>query len=130
MTQNLRPSTNLVIPEHLMLPKKDLKSRFMHVYNKGFAGSPVMFMTKLWASSFFPSMVSDPSFGVGRKRSKIADNLQKLVAYSYLRVKIEREIADPHVLVSAPMFSFNIDLTTLSIGRSSTCGVFPLPWHQ
>ena len=94
-----------------MLPKKDLKSKFMHVYNHGFAGSPVVFITKLWASVLFPSIAQDSMFGVGKKKARICDAIQTIVPASYLRIKTVHDARDPHILCSVPVFSFNVNNT-------------------
>jgi hypothetical protein len=101
----LRPSTNLIVPQHLALPRPKLKTGFFYVYGSHFPGSPVLYMTRLWASMFFPSITFDPKFGQGRNRAKIGDALRKLTRPSYLKVKIDRNFKDPHILVSVPVFS-------------------------
>lgn len=102
----LRPSTNLIVPQHLMLPKAELRSNFMYVYSTVFPGSPVVFLTKLWASLFFPSLTNDPQFGKGRFKAKIGDAIRDVTPESYLRVKIVRD--DPHIVASIPVFSFKV----------------------
>jgi hypothetical protein len=101
----LRPSTNLIVPQHLALPRAQLKTGFFHVYGAHYAGSPVMYMTKLWASLFFPSLTLNPKFGQSRNRAKIGDALRRLTRPSYLKVKIERQFKDPHIIASVPVFS-------------------------
>lgn len=64
----LRSTTNLVVPKNLQLSRKDLKAKFLYVYNKGYVGSEPVFMTKLWACSVFPTIANDPTFGKNKKR--------------------------------------------------------------
>lgn len=104
---NLRPTTNLVVPEHLALDKKALKSRFMFLYNKGFAGSSVVYLTRLWANVLFPSVAQDPAFGVGKKKAKLADIPASAVPSSYLRVRVNRQ--EQFVECSVPVYSFPIN---------------------
>jgi hypothetical protein len=105
----LRPSTNLIVPAHLQLDRAQLKTGFMHVYGSHFTGSPVLFMTRLWTSFFFPSLASNKAFGQGRNKAKIGDALRKLTRPSYLKVKIERTFKDPHIVASIPVFSCATD---------------------
>jgi hypothetical protein len=106
---NLRPSTNLIVPQHLTLPKKELKAKFMYVFNRGFSGSPVLFLTRLWASTFFPSLTNDQRFGVGKSKVRIGDALQLVTPASFLRVKVVHAGQDSHVIASVPVFSFNVN---------------------
>lgn len=101
---NLRPVSNLHIPEHLQLPKRELKQRFLYCYNKGFVGSASAFMTKLWAAATFPSVTNDPKFGKV-KAKQAAEQLGKLVPSGYLRVKKVLG-GDPHFVASVPLFTF------------------------
>lgn len=101
----LRPTTNLVVPQHLMLPKKALKEKFLYVYTGAYVGTPTAFMTKLWASVLFPSVTSDPNFGKVRPR-QAADQLAKATASGYLRVKKVMDQANPHYVVSVPLFTY------------------------
>ena len=104
----LRPSTNLIIPQHLALPKPRLKTGFFYVYGSHFTGSPVLYMTRLWASMFFPSLTFHPKFGQSRNKGKIGDALRKLTKPSYLKVKIQRSFNDPHIVASIPVFSCSV----------------------
>lgn len=101
----LRPSTNLIVPQHLTLPRAQLKTGFFYVYGAHYPGSPVLYMTRLWASLFFPSLTLNSKFGQSRNRAKIGDALRKLTRPSYLKVKIERQFKDPHIVASIPVFS-------------------------
>lgn len=80
----------------------------MYVYSRGFAGSPSIFLTKLWASMFFPSICYDPKFGVGKSKVRIGDALQHVTPASFLRVKVIHDEQDSHVVASIPVFSFNV----------------------
>lgn len=101
----LRPTTNLVIPQHLMLPKKALKEKFLYVYTKAYTGSPTSFMTKLWASVIFPSITNDPKFGKVAPR-KVADQLAKVTPAGYLQVRKVMDAHNPHFVASIPLYSF------------------------
>jgi len=102
----LRPTTNLVVPESLQLDKYKLKSGFFYIYRKLYAGSEMTFMTKLWACPFLPSIGNDKRFGSVRKGVKDAQQtLKKQMASGYLSVtKIMG--ADPYFQVSLPLFAF------------------------
>src|SRR5271168_3161763 len=103
----LRPTTNLVVPESLQLDKDKLKSGFFYVYRKLYAGPEVLFMTKLWACPLLPSIGNDKRFGSSRKGIKDA---QKLMMHEtpagYLSIK-KIMGADPYFQVSVPLFAFN-----------------------
>jgi len=101
----LRPTTNLIVPQHLMLPKKALKEKFLYVYTGAYTGSPTAFMTKLWASTFFPSITKNPSFGKTKPRA-VSEALGKRVPAGYLRVKKVMDPKNPHFVVSVPLYSF------------------------
>jgi hypothetical protein len=110
----LRPSTNLLVPPHLTLPKKDLKSNFLYVYGHAYSGSAVTFMTKLWASMFFPSLTNDPKFGAGRRnKARIGELFLRQTPASLLRVQIVHE-PKPHIVASFPVFSFFVDAISAS----------------
>lgn len=116
----LRPTTNLIVPEHLQLDKGLLKSGFLYVYNHGYTGLAPIFMTKLWASTIFPSLVNDPSFGTNRKGVKqaftyLTGNLPK----GYLSIRKVMD-AKPYFVVSVPVFKFN---------SSSSVEVAKFLWH-
>lgn len=102
---NLRPTTNLVVPPHLSLPKKALKEKFLYVYTGAYTGTPTSFMTKLWASVLFPSLANDPKFGRIKPRNA-ADALAKAVPAGYLRVKKVMDPKNPHFIVNVPLMSF------------------------
>lgn len=63
----LRASTNLVANPDLTMPRSELKSGFLYVYGKGYAGLQPVFMTKLWASTLFPKLAANPAFGKDRR---------------------------------------------------------------
>lgn len=100
---NLRPTTNLVVPEHLALDRKALKSRFMFLYTKRYTGSPVVFMTRLWANTLFPSVARDSEFGKGKRRAHLAEIPERAVSPNYLRVKVQRELG--YVECAVPVYS-------------------------
>lgn len=102
---NLRPTTNLVVPEHLALDRKALKSRFMFLYTKRYTGSPVVFMTRLWANTLFPSVARDSEFGKGKRRAHLAEIPERAVSPNYLRVKVQRELG--YVECAVPVYSFS-----------------------
>lgn len=102
---DLRPTTNLVVPSHLILPKKELNSKFMFVYRGAYPGSKMNFMTSLWASSLFPSVVSDPKFRMKTNR-KGATQIQKVTPSGYLSVKKIIKGADSYFVASVPLFAF------------------------
>lgn len=101
----LRPTTNLIVPPHLMMPKKALKEKFLYVYTGAYSGAPTAFMTKLWAAPFFPSVTNDAKFGKIKPRLA-ADALGKRMPSGYLRVKKIMDSKDPHFIASVPLFTF------------------------
>jgi hypothetical protein len=103
----LRPTSNLVVPESLQLDKKGLQSGFFYVYRKLYSGPEVLFMTKLWACPLLPSIGNDKRFGVARKGIKDAQKLMmKQTPAGYLSIK-KIMGADPYFQVSVPLFAFN-----------------------
>lgn len=101
----LRPTTNLIIPPGLTLPRKELKQNFMYVYTGAYTGTGSSFMTRLWASSFFPSITNSPKFGKLRPRA-VADGLAKELPENFLRLKKVDTPNDPHFVVSVPLYQF------------------------
>jgi SNF2-related domain len=101
----LRPTTNLVVPQHLMLPKEDLKKRFMYVYSGAYKGSETAFMTGLWAAPLFPAVFNDPRYGKTKMR-QAADKLKERTPSGFLKVKKIIDPANPHFLVSVPLITF------------------------
>lgn len=87
-----------------MLPKRELKQKFLFVYSKGYVGAPSAFMTRLWASTFFPSIAKDPKFGTmkGRNASKA---LLDVTPFGYLRIKKVMDAKNPHFIINVPLFS-------------------------
>ena len=102
----LRPTSNLVIPEDLMLPRRELKQKFLFVYSKGYVGAPSAFMTKLWASVFFPSIAHNPKFGATRGKAA-AKALADVTPAGYLRIKKVTDSGNPHFIASVPLFLGN-----------------------
>jgi len=101
----LRPTTNLVIPQHLMLPKEDLKKGFMYIYSAAYKGSETAFMTGLWAAPLFPSVYKDPRFGKIKMRAA-AEQLYKRTPAGYLKVRKVLDSNNPHFAVSVPLMVF------------------------
>jgi SNF2 family DNA or RNA helicase len=110
---NLRPTTNLIIPEDLMLPKRELKSRFLFVYNHGYVGAPSAFMTKMWASVFFPSIAHDPKFGTAMRGRVVAKQMAKTLPYGYLRIKKVDQGHDQYFIASVPLYSGRSDTVNM-----------------
>ena len=80
--------TNLVIPEDLVLPKDKLKKGFMFLYNKGYTGSPIEAVTRLWAAVFAPTVTAKASFGKDRTQlRKYSIRFQDSGAAGYLSLK-------------------------------------------
>ncbi|QBQ74468.1 helicase [Burkholderia phage BcepSauron] len=102
----LRPTTNLVVPEHLALDRKALKSRFMCMYTKRYTGSPTVFVTKLWANTLFPSVARDPEFGKGKRKMHLVEIPGRAVNANYLRVKVQRELG--YVECAVPVYAFPV----------------------
>src|SRR5882672_4855289 len=104
----LRPTTNLVVPSHLQLPKKELKQGFMYVYNKGYKGSEATFINSLWLSSFFPEIANNPTFGQNKKGIRLwAEHASKNLKAGYLRLQKVNDQQDPHFIASVPIAEFN-----------------------
>ena len=101
----LRPTTNLIVPQELMLGRQEQKQKFLYVYTGAYKGSPTTFMTKLWASVLFPSVINDPKFGSARPRFT-ADELSKVMPAGYLKVQKIKDPKEPYFLASVPLFSF------------------------
>lgn len=105
MVQALRPVSNLIIPEHLMLSRIEKKQRFFYIYNHGYSGSPLLLMTKIWATALFPSIAEDPKFG------KFPIRKAQNVINKYLdphRLIIKKNLgSNPHFLTSIPVFAFS-----------------------
>jgi len=103
----LRPTTNLVVPESLQLDKKALQSGFFYIYRKLYAGPEVVFMTKLWTCSLLPSIGNDARLGSVRKGIKEAQKtMMKQTPAGYLSIKKVMG-ANPYFTVSVPLFAFN-----------------------
>lgn len=108
MAQELRAQTNLVVPKHLMLPKAELRKGFMFVYGGHYVGLEPVFMQRLWLSSVFPEIASDPTFGKDRagvrKYSQFAEKYQKA---GLIRLKKVNDDANPHFVVAVPLAEFD-----------------------
>ena len=100
MTAAVRPLSNLVIPEHLMMPGKLQSARFMYVYAQKYKGPPSAFMTRLWAAVLFPTLAANSAWGTGG--AKAADTLRKAIPAGFLRIKKEAD----HFVVNVPLFQF------------------------
>lgn len=106
----LRPQTNLVVPEHLKMDPKQLKDRFLYVYAKGYVGLPPVFITKLWASTLFPSIANDKDFGTNRKGVRTAVNvLEKSLVTGLLSIKKVMDPTNPYFIASVPVYQFHRD---------------------
>lgn len=104
----LRSTTNLKVPEHLQLPRKELKSGFLYVYGKGYTGPEPVFMNSLWLSTFFPEIVKDPSFGKNRKGIRAwATFAEKTHPAGYLKLRKMNNPDDPHFVAAVPLATFN-----------------------
>ena len=108
MTTQLRSTTNLVVPEHLQLPRKELKSKFLYVYSAAYPGLEPVFMQRLWLSAFFPEIVSDPSFGKDRKGIRqFAQFAEKYMKAGLIKIKKVNDPNDPHFVVAVPLAEFS-----------------------
>jgi hypothetical protein len=106
----LRKTTNLVIPPELKLPRKELKSGFMYLYNKGYSSLPPSFLNKLWVSTIFPSIAEQPSFGKNRRNLRaLVARLVKVIPAGLMKLKKVNDPADPHFVVSIPVFKLFLD---------------------
>lgn len=102
---DLRPTTNLVIPEDLMLPADKQKSAFMYLYNGGYVGRSPEFFHRIWASVLFPQIANDPKFGKDAQSMRKGQNeLNQSALYSYLQIKKVMAGNDPHFIASLPLF--------------------------
>jgi SNF2-related domain len=103
----LRPTTNLVVPETLQLDKEAIKSKFFYIYRKLYKEPEVVFMTRLWACPLLPSIGNDTRMGSARRGIKEAYKVMKKQTPSgYLSIK-KVTGADPYFRVSVPLFAFN-----------------------
>lgn len=106
----LRPQSNLLVPEHLKMDPKQLKDRFLFVYNKGYVGLEPVFITKLWASTLFPSIANNKEFGASRKGVRTAVNvLEKSLKSGLLSIKKVMDPQNPYFVASVPVFEFSRD---------------------
>lgn len=104
----LRPQSNLVVPEHLKLDPKQLKDRFLFVYNKGYTGLEPVFITKLWASTLFPSIANNKDFGTNRKGVRTAVKvLEGSLKAGLLTIKKVMDPQNPHFIASVPVFDYS-----------------------
>jgi len=106
LKDKLRPKSNLVVPQHLKLNRRLMGERFMHFYTEKYSGSPSFFLTTLWASTFFPSIVADPRRGSSRL---LAEKLRKINPKTYLSINKVDDAHIPHYEVSLPLASFSKD---------------------
>ena len=103
----LRPTTNLVVPETLQLDKAALQSKFFYIYRKLYREPEVVFLTKLWACPLLPSIGNDARMGVARKGIREAQKtMMKSTPAGYLSIKKVMG-DDPYFRVSVPLFAFN-----------------------
>lgn len=103
----LRPTSNLVVPESLQLDKKALQSNFFYIYRKLYAGPEVVFMTKLWTCSLLPSIGNDSRMGSVRKGIREATkSMMNRTPAGYLSIKKVMG-TNPYFRVSVPLFAFN-----------------------
>ncbi len=104
----LRATTNLVIPDHLQLPRTELKKNFMWLYNKGYTGPEPVMIARLWMSSVFPEVTDDPSFGKNSKGIRMwAQHAAKHLRAGYLKIQKVNDANDPHFVVSLPLADMN-----------------------
>jgi len=104
----LRPTSNLKVPEHLKMDPKQLKDRFLFVYNKGYTGLEPVFITRLWASVLFPSIANDKDFGTSRRGVRTAFQVMQngVVRAGMLSIKKVMDPAAPYFIASVPVFSY------------------------
>jgi hypothetical protein len=108
MTTQLRSTTNLVVPEHLQLPKKELKSKFLYVYSAAYPGLEPVFMQRLWLSAFFPEITNDPSFGKDRKGVRqFVQFAEKYMKAGLIKIKKVNDPGDQHFVVAVPLAEFS-----------------------
>lgn len=108
MTTKLRSTTNLVVPKHLQLPRKELKSNFLYVYSAAYTGLEPVFMQRLWLASFFPEITRDPSFGKNRKGVRqYAQFAEKYQKAGMIKLKKVNDPEDPHFVVAVPLAEFS-----------------------
>lgn len=103
----LRPSSTLLIPEDLMLPKDKAYRDFMFVYLNRYKQKTLPFMVSVWASALFPNAVADSKFGTNLKSMRAANAyLEKRVPSGLLTLRKVLDQHDPHFYVSIPVFAF------------------------
>lgn len=104
----LRATTNLVIPDHLQLPRTELKKNFMWLYNKGYVGPEPVMIARLWMSTVFPEITDDPSFGKSSKGIRAwAQYAAKYLRAGYLKIQKVNDANNPHFIVSLPLADMN-----------------------
>ena len=108
MTNQLRATTNLVVPKHLQIPRAEMKKGFMYVYGGNYVGLEPIFMQRLWLSSVFPEITNDPSFGKDRAGiRKFAQYKEKFQKAGLIRLKKVNDEANPHFVVAVPLAEFD-----------------------
>lgn len=107
----LRPTTNLVVPDDLKLPPEELKSGFMYLYTGAFPGKEIVFISRLWASTLFPTIGNDPRFGADAKALRKGEEvLAKTTPSGYLKLKKVLgggATGEPYFKASIPVFIFH-----------------------
>jgi hypothetical protein len=103
----LRPTTNLVVPESLQLDENAIQSNFFYIYRALYKGPEILFMTKLWACSILPAIGNDKRLGsVSSGIRKATKFMMDSTPAGYLSIKKVLG-ANPYFRVSVPLFAFN-----------------------
>lgn len=98
-----RALTNLKLDPELQLPKRDLKKKFLFVFNRGYKGDTYRLLMQLALQPFAQKIVESHAF---LSKSKTVNNFfkqydpAKLSAYTKLRKEYGQ---DPHFRVSLPV---------------------------
>ena len=108
---NLRVTTNLNAETTLQLPKTELRSNFLYLYNRGFKEKPFPFMCRMWIGLIAPELTKDPRYGKNARFIRDAmKELHKKMPAGLTRLKKINDNADPHFRVALPIISSATDV--------------------
>lgn len=103
---SLRPTTNLKIPDNLILSNNDNKRGFLYVYNVHFKMLSPVFIARLFFGGIAPEVVYHPSFGNKRSLRKALRDAERPTSLGIkaglLSIKKVLDDGDPYFLVTFP----------------------------
>lgn len=108
---NLRVTTNLNSDATLQLPKNELRSSFLYLYNRGFKEKPFPFISRMWIGLIAPEVTRDARYGKNPRFIRDAmKDIHKKMPGGLTRLKKINDQADPHFKVSLPIISASTDV--------------------